>query len=235
MSTAKHLTTSVLLTDAEMALLDGQVGDKAQQKVDAAKARLAAAADLDHLDPIHAGLVADIVTEAKDSGRIIHRRERISRCTLCGTSAGYVPYKSGPNKGLPNYKKPRTLPATEFAYRFVTMQNHVIVGGCNECVAPILPDISEALRGVNAQVPASLRADGEPVRTRYENRHCTKCDWVGHEGEMGRERTIMGDGTFPAYCPSCGAGGAFSRDIGHADGFVVVAEENGSKPNRKNS
>lgn len=221
----------VRLTDSELMLLDGQVSDKVQAEVDQAKRRLRAADKLGHLSPILAGLIADIVADAQTHGRLVYRPERIPYCTLCGSSPdpAYVPYKSGPNKGLPNYKKPRYLNAQEFAWRFVTVRNSVRVGGCTDCVKPILPDIREALRGVPAEVPDTLRAEGEPVRKRHANRHCLKCDWTGHEGEMIWERTIMGDGRFPSKCPVCEAGGAWSRDIEQADGFVVVEQNNGSE------
>lgn len=221
----RPVTRSVSLTDDELALLDGRCSEKVQEAVDGALARIAARTSHPDLAPDHAGLVADVVAEAHKNGRLVFWRERIRRCPLCGTSPGYVAYKSGPRRGRPNYDKPRHLDGHEFAYRFVTVQGHVSVGGCADCVNPLLPTIAEALRGVPAQVPPVLRAEGEPERVRHNNRRCTKCGWTGHEGQMGRLPTLMGDGSFPALCPECGAGGHFSRVVEFAEGFVVVELE----------
>ena len=225
-SDRQHLT-SVILTDPELVLLDGQVGEETQGKVDAAKARIAAAASLDHLPPIGAGFVADAVREATENGLLVLHRKSLRRCDLCGTDAGYVNYKSGPRRGQPNFARPKHLNGLELARRSVSVNGHARLGGCTDCVTPLLDDITEALRGVPAEVPERLRAEGEPRRKKHGNRPCKKCDWSGHEGEMRWERTLMGDGWYPAYCPSCGAGGAFSRDVEMVDGFVVVALDSG--------
>jgi hypothetical protein len=217
---AKVSTTSVLL--------DGQVSEKVQQKVDAAKARQAAAADLTHLTPAQAGFIADVVTRAQRDGKLVFHRKRFRSCSICGRSGGYAKYKSGPRRGMDNWDRPLKFAGIDLGWQFVQMEGYAVCGGCEECVTPLLSDIAEALRGVSAEVPPQVRADGEPVRTKYGNRHCKKCDWSGHEGEMRWERTLMGDGKYPAYCPSCGAGGAFSRDVETVDGFAVVEQDNGS-------
>ena len=227
--TEREHTTSVILSDAELVLLDGQVNEEAQRKVDAAKARLVAAINLDHLSSMAAGFVADVVQEARDNGLLSLTRKPLRRCSLCGTDAGYAKFKSGPRRGQPNYGRPLRIDGFDLARRFVSVDGHARVGGCAACVAPLLGDIAEALRGVPAEVPEALRAEGEPRRKKHGNRHCKKCDWSGHEGEMRWERTMMGDGKYPAYCPSCGAGGAFNRDVEMADGFVVVPLDSGSE------
>ena len=226
--TATISRTSVLLTDPELVLLDGQVDEKVQRKVDDAKARLAAASVLAHLTPAQAGFVADVVSRAQRDGKLVYHLKRFRSCSICGRHAGYAKYKSGPRKGLDNWDRPLSFAGIDLGWQFVQIEGHPVCGGCQDCVKPLLPDIADALRGVWAEVPPQLRADGEPVRKKHGNRHCRKCDWSGHEGEMRWERTLMGDGRYPAYCPSCGAGGAFSRDVETADGFVVVAVENGT-------
>lgn len=79
---------------------------------------------------------------------------------------------------------------------------------------------------MQVQLPAALAKPGAPLWTRHSNRRCTKCGWEGHEGEMGRLMTLMGDGYYPALCPECGAGDRlFSRDVETRDGFTVVPKE----------
>lgn len=221
--TDRKRTTYVRLTDAELAVLDGRCSPAVQAEVDSAVARLAAARDLSHLPPAVAGLVADIVNEARTNGLVTLRPARISHCRLCGTSAGYAPFKSGPNRGLPNRKRPLTVPGYEFARRTVTVQNTVTVGGCKDCVDPALDDIRVALSGVRAEIADALRLPGTPSYRKHDNRRCTKCGWEGHEGQMRRLPTIMGDGTYPGGCPDCDATNAlFRTEVEAADGFTVV-------------
>lgn len=216
----------VQLTDDELVLLDGACSEKVQAEVDGAKQRITSRSLHPDVAPVLAGFIADVVSEAQTNGEVILRRQRLRRCALCGTAPGYVLFKSGPRRGTPNYKKPRVIEGYEFARRFVTVQHHAALGGCAECLDPILPLIADALRGVNAQIPDRLRAEGEPKRVKHPNRRCTKCGWEGHEGQMGRQRTIMGDGSYPATCPACGAGSEmFSRDIATADGFTIAEVE----------
>lgn len=220
-------THKVDLTDSELVLLDGAVSEKVQAEVEQAKARLAAMAEHSDLPPRQAALIADVVAEALAEGRLIFRNESITYCRLCRRSGGYVRFKSGRNKGREDINRPIRLAGREFARRFVTVRHHISVGGCTDCVDPVLPRIAEALRGVPAQVPERLRAEGEPERKRFDRTRCTKCGWEGHEGEMGRLRTLMNDGTYPGKCPSCGvvwlplSGSPFES----LNGFVIVEAE----------
>jgi len=213
----------VHLTDDEFVVLDGRCTNETQAKVNAAKARVAARGAYGHLTPGVAGLIADAVAEATEHGLLWFANRRIDRCRICKTSAGYAPYKSGPRKGKPNYGRPLTLHGIELADRFVTVQGHITCGGCTDCVNAALPDLREALRGIKVQLPAQLYTDGEPRWVRHRNRQCTSCGWTGHEGEMTRARTLMGDGTYPAGCPSCGTENGFGRSpVDLADGHTIV-------------
>lgn len=229
-------THSVKLTDDELTLLDGRCSEKVQKEVDAAKARLGSMAAHPDLPPAQAALIADVVNEARETGRLIYRTERIDYCRICKQTKGHVPFKSGPRKGKPNYDRPIRMTGYEFARRFVIIRGSITVGGCQECVEAVMPYLPDALRGVAAEVPAALRAKGEPIRKRYDRRRCTKCGWEGHEGEMGQLRTLMGDGYYPGKCPSCGVEhlpfttGTFET----LDGFVIVddvSRETATVPN----
>ncbi len=214
---------SVSLTDDELVLLDGACSEKVQAVVDGAKRRIETAARLSHLTPVLAGLVADVVNEAETTGQLRWLHERIRHCSVCGKSAGYYTYKSGRHRGRANYDKPLYMEALDFAYRFIRVQHTVAVGACAECVEAVLPDIKAALATVRAVVPDALHTDGAPRYERYERRECPECAWQGHEGEMGRLRTLMGDGTYPGKCPQCGFESHFiGKQFNTLDGFVVL-------------
>lgn len=217
------MSPQVTLSDEECALLDGRVGEKAQAVVDAAKARLAAREAYSGLAPLLAALVADVLTEATTHGRLTYQHTRIRYCHYCERGGGYVHFKSGRNRGMADYKRPLTLDAVEFAYRFVRIERSVAVGACGECVASALPTIREALRGVRAELPEPLRIEGEPTYKHYDRRTCKSCGWTGHEGLMGRLPALMG-GTYPGICPQCKSEQKIMgrTQFDSADGFDVV-------------
>lgn len=217
-------TTSANLTDAELILLDGRCSAEVQVQVNAAKARAEAVATRSHLPAHIARLVADVVSEATTNGLVSYGPVRIRGCDYCGAKPDplYVRYKSGPRRGRSNYDKPRYLSGVEYAQRFVRMEGYPTLGACSDCEAAASGELVDALAGVHAQIPARLAAAGRPVWVRYDRRHCKRCDWSGHAGQMVHERALMGDGWYPARCPDCGAGGAFDRTVETVDGYVVT-------------
>jgi hypothetical protein len=218
------MSARVELTDDELILLDGACTDEVQSEVDKAKLRIAAVQR--HTDmPAHvARLVADAVAEGVSHGRLLWQPKRINRCAYCGTDKGYVAYKSGPRKGQPNYDRRIKVPGIEMAQRFVTVEGHAAVGGCTDCADAAADAITAELANAPCELPPHLRPAGAPPKRRYDRKRCTKCGWEGHEGEMRRLRTVLGDGTYPGGCPSCDneSGlfrvGAFER----LEGFDVV-------------
>lgn len=217
---------SVTLTDDELVLLDGRCRDEVQERVDAAKARLAAI-DLYALPEALAGLIADVVTEARRNGELVFWNRRINACSLCGENPGYVKFKSGRRKGEPDYNRRLRLAGIELARPVISFDGSVHLGGCKDCVERALPFIRDALASVPAQVPDVLAAPGRAAWVKSKRRKCTACGWEGHEGQMGKSRTLMGDGSYPSTCPECGAE---NRPLGRlvvdiADGFDVVAPE----------
>lgn len=216
-------THLIRLADTELIALDGQCRPDTQAKVDAAKRRLAAIDFRADLDPRHAMFLAELATEAAEHGEVIWQGARIRSCDLCDTKPyGHFPFKSGPRRGQPNLDRPRVYPAVEMASRFVRVENHITLGGCTDCMTALKPEIVAVLADIRCEVPTALAVEGRVGWRKCDNRQCAKCGWMGHEGQLGRERTMLGDGTYPAYCPQCGAGGAFTRDIRTADGFVVT-------------
>jgi hypothetical protein len=190
------MSATVKLSDAELLLLDGACSADVQAVVTAARARIEMAATMPYLSPELAGLVADVVTEANKTGRVLWRGTRARHCPVCKKSAGYAKFKSGPRRGQENYDKPLTFAK---------------------------PAIVNALADVRAEVPAELAAPGRPAWKRHWLRSCPKCGWSGHEGEMRELVAVMG-GLYPGGCPSCEFESRFlGESFTVVDGFAVVA------------
>lgn len=219
-------TTTVYLTDQELALLDGHCNEGVQTEVDKAKARLKTAELLGNVPDNLIPFVSRIIEEARATGRLILSRRSLHYCNVCGKSAGYAKYKRTGRyhrKGEPNYDKPLSLWGVELADRFVRIGGRATLGCCGSCWNKVKPFLADALRDIRAEIPEAIT--GYPPRwVRYDNRKCSKCGWEGHEGEMGRLPVMMGRGTYPGECPQCHAQ---NLPMGHTiikvqDGFQVV-------------
>jgi hypothetical protein len=221
------VSTRVDLKDVELVLLDGQCSGSVQAVVDQAKARLAMVARLGGLTAARAGFVADVVGYAAKHGELRFSRTRMRRCAVCSSAPvpPYVLYKSGPRRGKPNYDTPQYLDGIDFGLSFVKMDGwYPELGCCACCVDVVQPCLVAELENVPAQLPARLTATGVSRWSRCGNRRCTQCGWTGHEGQMRRGRTVMGDGTYPAGCPECPAANLpLGRSLVEvADGFTMV-------------
>lgn len=209
----------VTLTDEELALLDGKVSEKVQVEVDAAKARLAARAELSGLNEKQAGFVADVVSEAATNGFLRFQWKPLSYCKVCSKSGGYAKYKSGPNRGLDNWKKPLYLNGVELADRFVTIQGRATVGCCKECFDIVKPYLKAKLEDMQVELSkpllGQLGMEGDPKWKKWPKARCKKCGWEGHEGELRNIPAVMG-GYYKGGCPACEAENkplAFDRPV----------------------
>lgn len=213
------------LLDTELVLLDGRCRPEIQARVDRAKARLASVAANPELPEPVAKFLADAKNEALTNGKLIFRHIHLSSCSVCKQRAGYAKYtrySRHHKKGADNYDRPLTFGGFELAERFVTTRGYATLGCCEECWKQIQPALADSLAGVEAEIPEKITG-AAPSFVRYQNRHCTKCGWTGHEGEMRKLPTLMRDGYFPGGCPKCQAqSGLFSREVETADGFTVV-------------
>lgn len=227
MATAtKESTTVVFLTDRELILLDGKTTEKNQFEVDAAKSRLAAQERLSGLDPNVAAFVADVITEAKTNGELVFYYKQIRSCPVCQKSAGYAVRTRSSRRGWrgqPNYDRPLYLSGVELARRFVTTEGQVTVGACSDCYHAALPTIRKELEGIRAEISKHITGH-EPLFKKHGNRECTKCGWTGHEGEMGKLDTLMGNGKYYGACPKCPAKNTLfdSGNIKTLQGFTIV-------------
>lgn len=196
------ITTSVQLSDDLLLLLDGKGDEILQKQIDAVKNRR----ELESLHPEtnskQAKLITEIVSRATTNGRLRFNHKSLTSCGVCGKRAGYLKFKSGPRKGQSNYDRPLYMEGVDLDDSFVTIKGHAGLGCCRECWNAIQPLVIESLSGVGAELPERLMGKPQEFK-RYDMRECTKCGWIGSERLMGKKRTIMGDGFYPASCPSC--------------------------------
>jgi hypothetical protein len=210
------------LYEEEVLLLDGKVNGTAQIQVNNAK--LAAELKEYPFNKQQRKILVEIVERAKEYGKLTRQYTSITHCGFCGRKDGYyqvrrtTKYKQ---KGEPDYNKPKVFGAYDYDSGFVRISNRVSKGGCLDCVKVIEPVLKELLKDIPAELPPELASDRKWKK--YDNQHCTKCDWRGHEGEMGNLRTLMGDGYYKGKCPKCGAeNGLFNTIIKTDKGFTCI-------------
>ena len=104
------------------------------------------------------------------------------------------------------------------------LAGHVSVGACLACVEQATPVLRVELATFPVQLPTALQTDNAPRFKRWDRCRCKKCEWSGHEGQLGRLRTLMNDGDYPGKCPSCGAERRFlgPDPFEKLEGFDVV-------------
>lgn len=215
------MRTSVTLSDIDLAALVGSADLEVRSEALQAAARLAAPTRWPGIPDHVAALIADVISEASKSGRLIQRGVAVSHCRYCGALSEW--------KKPPRKRKEREYPVhgVEFADRFLIIRNHISVGACHACVDQALPTLRAELAEFPVQLPVSLRLDGAPIYRRWDLCRCKQCKWSGHEGQLGKLRTLMNDGDYPGKCPSCGAERRFlgTDPLERLDGFVVVPEQ----------
>lgn len=222
-------TTYISLFDEEIVHLDGRCNIKTQEKVNEAKARLAMRNKLQDLASSEAGLIADVVSLANKEGRVICRNTSISHCKICGKYGGYAKYKRSSmyhRKGQDDHSRPLYFSGIEFEDRWIISKGSVYTGCCLGCFSKIQSELTIALKLIRAEI--SERITGHPPKfICHRKRHCTACDWKGHEGQLGKLLTMMGNGYYRGQCPNCGHKDTAFRanKIKIIDGFEVISNE----------
>lgn len=154
------------------------------------------------LDQNVARFVRDVFDCAVAQKALDARPCRINRCPICGAGPHIILYQSGRNKGREKSRIGRS--GYEFAERVVSIAGYPTTGCCADCFHRLSAIVSDVVSELECQV--SERITGHKNRwARWQNRECSKCGWEGHEGQMGRRRTLFGDGTYPSTCPECKA------------------------------
>lgn len=205
---------TIKLSDEELVLL-ASVVPRFSADADAASERLEIKRTLGDVPADLQPVVSRILQVALENSAVDYGTTDVRYCSFCKTSAGYHTYTRNSRyhrKGEPNYKRPKRLWGARVNGE--TM--------CMDCWRKIQPTIVSALRDRPVYMPPSWDED-RPLYAQFNNMECTKCGWTGHEGEMGRDPTMMGDGYYPAKCPECGAENKlFTTDIKRAKGTTVI-------------
>lgn len=191
------MKTSVSLSDEDLSRLANSSDDAVRVVALAACARIIAPTRWPSVPSHVAALISDIISEAKQNGRLIWRGVYVSRCRYCGATSK--------REKLKRRKNPVEVMVrgVETADRFVIISGHISVGACRVCVEHAQPLLRTELATFPVQLPQALQSDG-PVYQRWDRCRCKKCEWSGHEGQLGKLRTLMNDGWYPGTCPSCG-------------------------------
>lgn len=156
-------TTMVLLTDDELAALDGKCRDEIQAKVTSAKERMAVADSLVGTDRPIALFIGALVQEARTHGRLVFQHTGVEHCPVCDRRAEHAKHKRGGRnhrKGDPDHRHLIPFGAYEFAHRFITIGRRLSLGCCDACWLKAKPLALTALADVQAVVPDIKDARG---------------------------------------------------------------------------
>jgi hypothetical protein len=212
------------IPDTDLVLMDGHCSPETQALVDAAKSRLGARETYSELPPALAAFVADVVTEARKTGKLTYRTERVRYCPRCKARAGYVKYQRGRNKGRDNIDKPRYLAAVDFHSSSVYIQHHVSLGVCLDCFGKIRDSLRAALVDVRAELPEALQSPNGPHYKRRDIFKCKECAWTGPENKMRLLPALM-EGHYHGGCPNCPAENRlFQTKIEQTGETVILAD-----------
>lgn len=214
------MKTSIHLTDVDLARLVDSADQEVALEAAAALARLDASTRWPSL-PAHVGaLVVDVLREAREHGRLIYQARRARFCRYCDARPTW---KKPPRK---RREREILVAGYDLADRPLFFTDSITVGACAACLDAAHAVLVAELAKFPVQLPSKLQAEGAPRYRRWDRCRCKKCDWTGHEGELGKLRTLFNDGTYPGKCPTCGVEHSpfGARPFETLDGFVLVAE-----------
>jgi len=215
----------VELTADELLRLDGVVSDEVQGGINKVKDAIALRAE-SSLSESQAVMVVEILQIAREKGKLGYISTPIRRCECCGREGGYHTVRRSTRykrKGEKDWDSPITFTGYELSDACVRVQHHLTAGYCQYCRPVVEPVLLKRLADIPVQVPKWWPA---PLQkwARAQHYECTVCGWKGHEGEMGRSTTLMGDGSYASTCPNCKAQNLlFAMDkVKLIDGFTMI-------------
>jgi len=186
------------LTDDELLILDGKASEAIQVEIEKAKERKQL-----HSDPVVARILAESLKMGTFEYQFIHD---MTFCRECKKSSGYALHtRSGKyhRKGDKNYDKPLKFSGIRCNSGFVTIQGHGnFCAACDKQHGWLATIVNEIL---TRSLPIELVRDTKTKFRRDAERQCYQCEQTMFESEMGREHTLMGNGTYAATCPHCKA------------------------------
>lgn len=206
------------LTDDQLLLLDGKADEKMQPVIDSIKLARSCGADVP--------LIGEVIAKAQASGWLRIMKGYGRWCGVCGKSAGYAPHKRRGRfhaKGDPDHKRPRTMSGISFDSSSITIRDHIDC--CSECDEK--QGISAAIINliVSQELHIELRGNDRGLFVRDDERECFGCKSLIYESELGKLRTIMGDGYYPGKCPKCGAESQLFQSHGFTRKFRMVRKQ----------
>lgn len=215
---------SVKLKTEELLRLDGVVSQEVQSTIDLVKDAKRHAATFG-LTEEGGMFLAAAMKQGRTTGRLVCEPAQVRFCQVCHKGGGYVKFaRDGRNhrKGDNDTSKPLMLSGVDLGRGFITFIGWPSIGGCNACWDALRPHLVKLLEGQQIEVHPKITGHASRWK-RWDHMRC-KCGWEGHEGEMGRLPTLMGDGYYQGKCPKCGAENVFlARSIERiGDGFTMV-------------
>lgn len=193
------MTNSYCLTNDEVLLLDGKVGEKVQKEIDFIKLSRSL-----HPHPIIGAKLAESIT----IGTYSYVNKRIRNCCLCGKSAGYAKYtrnsrnRYGHRKGETNYSAPLDMNGIEINPGFITITGYGTC--CQEC--NIKDKIVETIKGeiLTKNLEVELLRDKDTKFKKDIQLECFNCKSLVYQSLMGKLPALMG-GSYSGKCPICNA------------------------------
>lgn len=184
-------TYSVDLTYEELLFLDKKCNPKTQEIIDKVIKQMS-----------YSGipLVGEVIEKSLKLGKFDYTAKRISRCPICGEDPGYYKYKKGRNKGRSDYSRELYIGGIKFNQGCISWKGSGDC--CYECddKYKITKTIISYILENDLKIEMK---DGKWIKD--DMQICRECNKEMYESEMGRNRTLMGNGTFPSICPYCKA------------------------------
>lgn len=191
----------VNLSIEELLKLDGQVSEEAQKTIDAAKKEVSFGFSL----PI----INEILKKSEEIGKMTWNYKQVRNCDYCDDKPyDYYRYpRSGKyhNKGDRNYNRPKYYSGIKFNEGLVTIQGQGDM--CSDCCEKynIINQLIDYILDNDLQIEIQKNNYKDSKYLKDDIRICHSCNYEMAESEMGKERTMMGDGFYPSSCPKCNA------------------------------
>jgi hypothetical protein len=185
----------------ELMILDGKVSEKAQCVINVAKKESSYGFNMPVMN--------EVIKKAEEIGKLTWTYKQIKSCNYCSDKKyDYHRYpRSGKyhNKGDKNYNKPKYYSGIKFNEGFVTIQGSGDM--CRECCESnkVIQQLIDYVldNDLKVEIQKNDYKDGKYLKDPIQI--CYSCEYEMTESEMGRNSTMIGDGTYPSTCPKCDA------------------------------
>lgn len=188
------------LTYEEALLLDGQCSVKSQALIEKIKR--------EQSHPHELPLFGQIIEVSLKRGELKWRRKDIHSCPICDKNAGYRAYPRRGRyhrKGEPDYDHPKYFDGVAFNEGFIIFKGMGDI--CGECENKynLIHGLIDYILENDLKIQIQKNTHKSTKYIKDDGRVCFSCKAEMFESEMGRNHTLMGNGTYPSKCPKCGA------------------------------